>query len=28
VPLDEPLECPAVASPRPLDQRCVRIFHE
>jgi len=27
VPLDELLECPAVASLRPLDQRCVRIFH-
>jgi hypothetical protein len=25
--LDELLESPAVASPRPFDQRCVRIFH-
>ncbi len=27
VSLDELLERPAVSSPRPLDQRCVRIFH-
>ena len=27
VPLDELLESPAVASLRPLDERCVRIFH-
>jgi len=26
--LDELFESPAVASPRPFDQRCVRIFHE
>jgi hypothetical protein len=27
VSVDELLERPAVASPRPRDQRCVRIFH-